>query len=403
MIEFIRRWWVWAFFAGTAMVSFAMFASSSNWPRAPWWSSALMELTFFFPLLSSALAGWSAWQGCRHRRAQLAQFTSVRHPLQIIWHWYRPAFVAAMAAPVLAIVWMAPHLDGQPRVIDLLLILMAILQLMAWGLLGSVLGRLLPLALSVPLGVLAAFVAMAFPEASSTMAYRHVFGVHSACCHLYGTISETVIFASLGFHLAAAIVLVRVLARPSLVRAALATLTLGAVFLVGFRATLPIDDPNGLVPRPISELVCTGTGPQVCLWPEQEPDRSLVTDTASTIAQTLTDLGITPPTTISASEAASWSYVVTVKPRDVNDVREILVGGVIAPPYPACASNQPWYFPEVVNELRTWLWLQLDYDPARVTTSPLLTEVLQRPEQQQIDWFTANLRQAPSCGVKPLR
>ena len=403
MTTFVRRWWVWVFFACTAVASFAMFQSSANWQRAPWWPSALMELTFFFPLLSSALAGWTAWQGWRHRRAQLGTFTSVRHPLQVVGQWYRPAMVAAIAAPLLAICWMAPHLEGRPRAVDLLLIPMAILQLIAWGMLGAVLGRLLPLALSVPLSVLAAFVAMAFPEASSTMAYRHVFGMHSSCCHLYGTISETVILASLGFHLAAAIVLVWVLVGPSWLRAAVATVTLGAVFLVGFRATLPIDDPNGLVPRPTSELACIGTEPEVCLWPEQEPDRSLVTDTATTIIESLTDMGITPPTTISASETASWSYVVTVKPRDVHDVREILVGGVIAPPYPDCARDQPWYFPEVVNELRTWLWLQLDFDPSRVTTSPLLVDVLQRSEQRQIDWFTANLRQARTCGVKPIR
>ncbi|MGD7733561.1 DUF7224 domain-containing protein [Propionibacteriaceae bacterium G57] len=296
---------------------------------------------------------------------------------------------------------MAPLLRGTPRPVDLTLILTSILLLVAWTLLGFLLGRVVPVALAVPVAAMVGFVGMAFPEATNAMAWRHVLALHSSCCLLDQEVSLSVLVGSLAFYLSLVGVLWWLVQRPSWPRAGLVVVVQTLVTGLCLWLVAPVTHPNGVHDRPTNQLVCQGQKPQICLWPEQERDRAVITDTARRIVEVLDEVGVTAPQALSSATAAEWSYQGGANPGSDTVVRRSVVMGAAAVPMPACALREPWHGPASFQDLAAWVWLAAGFNRADVTVSPTLAKILAQPLPQQDQWFATTMAARGVCGTKP--
>lgn len=150
----------------------------------------------------------------------------------VAWFIWSVLTVAAAVFPLLAIGWMGVQSVGSPRLLDLLMIPVAMLMLLFWSVFGAVLGRMLPLALAVPLAALGGYLGSAYPEAISRFGVRHVAGLHSACCLITKVMDWRVVVAPLVFYLTCAVLLWLVVLRPSWRLLAVVVATGVVVYLV---------------------------------------------------------------------------------------------------------------------------------------------------------------------------
>lgn len=396
--------WSWygvAILVVASVASLVMAPDRVAWSFVPSWSSALGSLTSVFTWVPSALAGWSAWQGWRHRRSNVDHAPVVRTRLRVSADWYAPAWAAAVVLPMVVIAWMAAHTAGAPRPVDLLMVPVAILLLGFWSLFGAALGRTMPVALAVPLSVIAAFFGVAYPEALSDMAVRHVAGLHSSCCLLQTSMDARLLVAPLVFYLVAAGLALWVVLVPSRRRAAAAIAGSVVVFLGCYGLVRPISTVNGEVARDPAQLVCAGERPLLCLWPEQLHLREQIHGVAAHVTASMAAQGIGVPSTVTVVGEAEWVYAAGSARRTDAEVAQSLINGLVVPAMPACSTRQPWFMTGVFDDQSAWVWLTAGFDKQRVQVSPTLTKVLARPHEAQVAWFKANFAKRSLCGVQP--
>lgn len=388
----------WVLFVAAGALSCAL-AENLVWTSTRSWPSALMNLPQVFILLPAALAGWSAWRGWVWHRTGAQRSVSTRSGWQVLASWLSPALWVCVLAPLLAVAWMAPLLNGSPRLVDLSLIGTTGLLLTAWTLLGFLIGSHLPLAVGVPLATVAGFVGMAFPEASNQMALRHILALHSTCCLVSQEVSIRVLIGSNMFYLVLVLALALIAVRPTWRRVALGGALTAVTTAVCLALVSPVAHPNGVHERPADQLVCRGERPRVCLWPEQEEDRALITETAQRAQAVLTQAGLHPPESLSARTPAAWNYQGGIDPAD-DDLRRSVVAGLVSVPMPACARTQPWSAPSTFPDLASWIWISAGYDRSQVTVSPGLAPILSTPLPDQRRWFAATMARRTVCGPR---
>lgn len=361
------------------------------------WSSALMGLTQASLLSSSVMGAWAAWQGWRLRSGDVRGVPAVRGPLAILGHWFLPGWVTCAILPLASLVSVAP-LMGQPHPTDFLLVLVATLQLLAACGGGAALGLALPRPVALPLAVLLPFLATALPESFSDVRWRHMAGMHGSCCSVDRQIDPRAIALPLVLYLTVnlglAVLMASRTAAPKVLAVALVTLTSAGVH----HAAGPLQDVDGQQDRLVSELVCTGSHPRICLWPEQESQRPAVNQTARALVGVVSSTGIPAPTKISSHTTANHRYETTPGRVSRSDIDWAVASAIVVPSFPQCAETSDWAFPEVMNDLTTWLLVRT----GSLSTSqapPSLQKVLRRPLSQQNFWFRENMARRESCGV----
>lgn len=399
-----RRWAIVAMllFVVAAVVSMQSHETNLVWPHSSLWSSALMNLGAWYLLLPAALGGWCAWQGWRQKRLGIRRLPAVRSTMTVLTDWYLPALVTCVVAPLAAVAWMAPQLVGRPRPAELLLVPVAVAALMMWSASGALLGRLLPLPLALALGVLVPFLGVGFPEAQASFTYRHVLALHSSCCLIDQQASWRVLVGSALFYGATAAALLWALLRASWLRLSAALLLSLVVFHLAAAIVRPVDNPDGVEPRP-ANLVCVTGEPTVCLWPEELSRLGTIQQSAAQVRGSLARLGIDTPSVVSSDPTHDWDYVAGLSATSDDQRRLILITGLVAVPMPACAATQPWYAPEAFADMIAWVWLRSGFPQEAVRGTPHLAEVLARPDAEQAAWFTANMKQRSQCQVAPVR
>lgn len=398
-----RRWTVVALlvFLATALVSMLAYRENLAWPHSRLWSSGLMNLGGWFVLLPSALGGWAAWQGWRHRRTGIKRRPAARAGLTVLVDWYRPAILTSLLAPLAATLWMAPQLVGLPRLADLVLVPIASASLLCWTLVGALLGRLLPLPVALALGVMLPFLGTAFPEAQNSFTYRHVLALHSACCLIDKEVDPRIPLGSGLFFAVALVALGWALARAGWARLGISAIVTALAFQGSASVVRPLNNPDGVRPRPVSALVCVAGRPTICLWPEQSAERASIRQTAERIRASLEALGVSTPAMLSSDPDAEWNYVAGVSDDDLRRQRGI-IGGLVWAPMPACATREPWYMSDAYEEMSAWVWVRAGFDAKGVRLTTHLAQVLRRSDADQAAWFSANMQRRSQCGVEPL-
>ena len=256
-----------------ALVIFILVALNQDlttWTTPRYWPSAMASSIYALPFVVTISAGLGAWEGARLTRGKVFQQTNLRSPLHITGMVLAPvvlgAFLTCMAALVVSagaagVSWALP--DWRILVTEFLLIL-------ANTLTGYSIGRRFSAVISVPVCLVGAFVASAYPQSWSILWTRHLVGGGlTGCCATDEVLDARAVWSAIAFAagiiIACALVIDRHASRAALAGGA-ALLVVGSV--TGAALARPLS-ASPVQARPDSALQCAHTGgTTVCLWPE---------------------------------------------------------------------------------------------------------------------------------------
>lgn len=266
------------------------------------------------PFVGAFVAGCSAWEGARLRRAA-------------IWRgaWVRPGWVVAtgaLALPVaggmlaLAAAVVASLAKAGSVSPDVAIVALAVLDLIVMASVGFLLGLRLPSALAVPVAIVLPVLYLAFVPAMYPVWLRHLTGMFRDCCGLSEALAPAAIVASLaasaGILGATAIGLATTWERPVPRWAAGAGVLTVAFAVAGVSASGLTYAP--VTARDASVLACETAGETtVCLWPEHVGSAVLIGETVNDVRQRWAAAGIVSPLLV--SEAGGVTTTTTLKVR----------------------------------------------------------------------------------------
>lgn len=182
---------------------------------------------------------------------------------------------------------------------------------------GFTIGCLLPAALAAPLALASSFCWMGFTGATEPFALRYLAGFAlGSCCEVTSVLAPQAVFALLAASLGIGCLVCCVLwmwwpalrgrlrrgVRPVIACAGVLALLAGLSGGLWFARDLgPYPNP----PRPAAELVCSGTAPEICVFPEQAEYRTERSEKLIAVAHaayvSLGNAGISVPARITTS------------------------------------------------------------------------------------------------------
>lgn len=301
------------------------------------------------PFVSGFTAATAAWEGARLRRTVWWSPT-VRSRLAIVAWAVLPSVLIGFVALLAAVgVLLARSGATAP---DLRVLAVALLDLVAWAVVGFAAGILLPVPVAVPVGILLPFVWLAFVPAVDPVWLRHLTGMFRDCCGLNQDMAPAAVWASVladvGIIAAAAILVGGWTdARRhggSLLGRAVPLVASGLVLVLFVRAGVGL--VSGMtyapvVPRDPALLACRErAGLTLCLWPEHAPEADALAAIASENRTRWIAAGIEAPAVFteadpSVAPAGSLAYQVAgAAPDDVI----LALANAMAPQQPACVN-----------------------------------------------------------------
>jgi hypothetical protein len=265
-----------------------------------------------FLLFSCTFASVSAaFEGSRWRRARLSSAPNVRSTIWVLFVQLGPVICLGCLAQLFGFLILARGTWGSPGHPPLILIPTFVAIILFHVALGYMLGRLLPTAIGIAAALFASYAWLGFTWASSYAPPRYLAGlVISDCCSVERQLDPASAIVAFGFNALTGVVLVvAVTALPQLRRIPQGVCASTAVIAVGAITAVSLSAASGLGytsdrPRSMSEAVCAGREPKVCLFPEQTHYRD-PTAAIRTAAANMTQAGIAVPQTIRPASAAS--------------------------------------------------------------------------------------------------
>ncbi len=246
----------------------------------------------------------------------------------------------------------------------------------------------------------------AFPSiAIEPLWVRHLTGQLIDCCDVATVPAGEALLAPALIAAAAVAAAALLLARlPIAVRIGLAGAALAAGVGTGVALVSGLgSEPTA--PRSAADLVCAGSGPRVCLWPEHRSLAARVRERARLVHARLRARSVPVPDTVSEAHA-DWSIGVTPEA-----TREAIDGALVKgllPRWPACADGpQPYPGYEAYRPVALWL-----AQAAGVTTADIdaaaepadraeVAAVRRLPSRHQLAWYGANVDALSTCGLAP--
>jgi len=350
-------------------------------------------------------AGLAAWEGWRLRSAKVEMLAPARSEAAMAVRALAPIGVLALAAFAGALVLM---LSSGPsvQVSDSKVLLVPAAVVLGHVALAYAAGRALPAVFAVPLAVVGSWLWLVYPISLEPVWLRHLTGYLSTCCDTSTVLAQGAFLAPIGIALAccaAAPILLSRLPRAARIGCAsgiVAVAIAGGVALVDHLGSEPT------AARPPADLVCRGSDPRVCVWPEHDAVAPLLAQRAHRIRARLRAAGIATPDVVKEASPAGWH--VGVVPGAVSQaIDSTLVEGLL-PPLPACA-NGPAPYPggRVYWPLALWL-----ADAGGVSAKPFRYSVNSADRREaaaasrvsrpvRLAWYRANVRALARCGATP--
>lgn len=290
------------------MAYYAAYGSSSD-AEGYWLGTAAQAAIFLFLSAAPAAVG-AAIEGSRLRSARAINETTVRSPLSVFFQQTWPSLLAGLGVQAFAIMLMMRGAAVPPGPPPFLLLTAYVAIIAFHTALGYFLGRVLPVAVSVPLALFLSYVWLGFSWSVGYFPLRYLAGLALvSCCRVDQSMPAAAPLAAIVFSLVAAIGLVVATLGRTQQNALSRWVTAGASLILIIGATsLGLNIARDLGPQPFeprasADLHCRGESPQICLYPEQENDqtRELLTHAYRNVKAT----GIPLPPTIVASSRAS--------------------------------------------------------------------------------------------------
>lgn len=283
-----------------------------------YWEAAAGSSAIFLLFTCSMAATAAAVEGSRERRGGLERMPVVRSSWQLVAVRIGPVLVVAWAVQLIAFVMLSRWSWGAPGMPPLILgpTLAAIIFFHAA--LGYLLGRHLPMVASVPVALVLSYGWLGFTWSVNYFPIRYLSGLVIAnCCSVETQLDLRSAVVALVFNLlVGTLLLVASQVRPRSFggRGTRLYVTLGAAIAVVTIASLTLAGGLGSTPvreRPAAQARCVGTGPSVCLFPEQR-EPSDPTATIQRIAANLEAVGISVPKEVRTSNRESTMTTLNV-------------------------------------------------------------------------------------------
>ncbi|MEU4013694.1 hypothetical protein AB0E56_00390 [Microbacterium sp. NPDC028030] len=269
----------------------------------------------FFLLFSCAVAAISsAIEIARLRRSGMIAVPQARSSNRTMIAVLSKSVVGALVVQVFGIVWLIVSYPPVGGDLPWIVIAMYVTVIAFHAMLGALLGALLPWVVAAAAALTASYCWLGFTQAMPFPAGRYLSGVIVVqCCTVDtaltpGPIAVTVAFAAVSAFLFFALVRTLVTtARSRRRRRASVVLRVLTAWVAAILVTLLLPITQTYTPvqdRTDSELLCDGTAPRSCLFPEVAADGT-VRRTIDTMWTNLTDLGLTVPPDITGARGDS--------------------------------------------------------------------------------------------------
>lgn len=246
------------------------------------WIAAVSASTGSIAIASMLACISGAQVGLEFKLGSFPRLLRRRNLVSVISRNLRAGFFAACSIQVVSLCFYIPFAIGGSGFPELGILVYQLAVLVFSTLLGFVLGSLLPAAVAIPLSAFASYQLLVVPPSLDSNAYMIMSGWGQwACCSLDHSFNYLNLLLSLIAHAVFALLF----ALLALVRwSRIAAWLKGLVFSIGSIATwaallLFLNVSHSLpqwpeIIRTRSDLVCEGNAPKVCLYPNQDFDKT---------------------------------------------------------------------------------------------------------------------------------
>lgn len=334
-----------AFWMALPLIGFAAWYVTLLYPSDGYALDAATKASMTLAFVGPVCAACAAWEGSRLRRAGVWQAPSVRSRWSIaFWHVLPIVAVGLLAIVVAMLVQAARSHAGLP---DVRIVLMTLVDLVAYCAAGFALGLLMRFAVAGPLALIATFIWIGFVPAIHPVWLRHLTGMFRDCCGLAQDLAWPPVLASALIDasiIAAAIVFVAG-SRRSWLRIAVGVV----LFVVAFKAGSSLVSDMTYLPavaRDPALLECRSDHSlTVCTWPEHSARVAEIGAVAAEVKSGWQDVGMRSPSTFTEADASVGPADALVFRVDANtatrdDMISSFAQGML-PPTVNCVSPVP--------------------------------------------------------------
>ncbi len=383
------------------------------WRFDPTWLAAYSRPAAGLFLIATVAAGCAAWDTSRLRRGGLTGWVPVRSPLRLLSASSLPALCLGMIGVATALLTTLPQTMGAPGWLDVRPLTVVVVAVAGHTLLGTALGWLLPVYVSMPSVLVGTYLWHVYPAAMEPLWLRHLVGYGwEYCCPVWAVPDNRLFWASLLVPLGLGGGALLLLAfRWVLLRSLLAVVTAGAAIMVAAEVATGLDvDPT--VPR-TGAMVCEESEPTVCVWPENVALLAPVAAEATRVADDLRALGVAVPDRLAEraadTSADDWFFQAS-RDAEPEQLRRVIVLGLV-PQVPECAETAGGLPEGTVRAQEVawaWLWSATGGDPSDFPypddvghRTRVVEEVRALPAHGQATWY-GNVRDAVlACDASP--
>jgi hypothetical protein len=411
------------FVAIVAMLLYARsFINPSNF--AGYWTSTFANASIFLIFSCPVGSASAAIAAARARRAGIWSLPLVRPRAVITLRLLVPSFIAAVVAQLFGLYVLASASWGSPGRIPLEIVLAWVSILTLHISLGYLLGRFLPVAVSIPLSIFFSYCWLGFTWAVSYFPIRYLAGlIITACCGIETDLDGRAVAAVVVFSLLMSVALVLFATVPSAgSHWSTAPFTTAAGIAFGVVAVcVGLNVAQGLaaqpvVPRSRSELICAGRSPTICLYPEQLHD----SDPRPVLAKAydnLRDEGVAVPSVITASntdeDRAALRVVITPRPTTAQLVYTLSAAVIPDDVAPYCGDGSDYPARLGVAAVAIW-WLQKTAGRGLLAESEIAPSAFSDDSAQlvhrfrrlsaesQRSWYLSAAPTLFTCAAKPM-
>ncbi|MDH2391549.1 hypothetical protein QCN29_22765 [Streptomyces sp. HNM0663] len=381
----------------------------SAWVTFHYWPSATGSSTFALPFVAAACAAAAAWEGARLHRGRVFDQAPARSQLAITAPVLAPVAVMGLLGMLAALLMSATAADVGLGIPQFGIVLVVVGVLAANTLVGYIVGRVLPGVLAAPLALIGSFFVNAYPSSWSIYWLRHLVGGGlDSCCSVDTTVDSRALLSAGVFTTAVCLAVVILIQRRGSATALVAAVV---VSVGGFGAGAYIARDLSAEPlqaRSPEVLICEGTQPRICLWPEVA-DRAMVQRETRETVKRLERAGLQAPQTLTMAARPETGAVKLGIPTDprAGDIPGGVASGLLPEP-PACAlEGEPYPAGEAGAPVAAWLYATAGAPADSVAgrfgqqEAALAQKVMKQPRDVQLDWYQRNMSAMRHCGKQP--
>ncbi|MEU6757267.1 hypothetical protein [Streptomyces sp. NPDC046685] len=385
----------------------SLFVGGDNFSGTPGYGVASGELAAWgVCAIAPAVAGAAAWEAGRQRQVAQLRTVGVRGRLRQ-WLWSTaPVLVLHLVLVVGALVLAWSTVGAWPAGRGLWAVAHLLVLPFGWGIVGWVLGSLLPRAVAAPLAAVGSWAWIAMPHSMNDPWVRHLGGwviENSSITDLVDPRAYMIPWLVITGLAGAAVILSGVRRQPLLASVCALALIVGAV-IVGRSMVIGWGYSPLMEPR-AARMVCVGQKPALCV-PEEYG--ATLADSTRTVAlpafDALQATGLPRPEVVRMVSSKLpptpgnwpllWSQNMPADQLAISVARSAVTGVAADAGIQDCRQPSP---------ADAWASIVAGLDAKKVqqlTSSrdwAVVSEVLKRPSADQAQWFTETVRSQRHC------